>query len=381
MHVSHRTPTDLDPSPLSERLGGVEGAADLTESNPSRCGFDLAGVAQAVAQAVTVEYEPHALGAELAREAVAAYVRPWIPDVGRDSVVLCSSTSEAYAWLFKLLCDPGDAVTAPVPSYPLFDVLADLEGVTLSRYRLVYDGRWCVDFESLESALRAGARAVVVVQPNNPTGSVLEPAEIERARALCAAHDAVLISDEVFGAYGADGRRLPTLGGDGPPTVVLDGLSKATALPGLKLSWMVLCGETSELRRRLEWIADAYLSVGTPVQRALPSLLELAPAIQQQISGRVRRNRKRLVSAFAGVPAIDVLGADGGWYGVVRVPRVLSDDDLVVALAERARALTQPGYFYDFETEGHLVISLLLPHEVFAPAIKRVAALLAELCT
>jgi alanine-synthesizing transaminase len=381
MRTSRRIPEDLDPSPLSQRLAGID-AVDLTESNPSRCGFDLAGVEATLARAATVQYEPRALGSDAARAAVADYVRSWIPEATPDRVVLCASTSEAYAWLFKLLCDAGDTVAAPAPSYPLFDVLADLEGVELSRYRLTYDGRWRVDMASVEQVLQSGARALVVVQPNNPTGSALAAEEIDELRSLCAAHDALVISDEVFGAYGAGGGRVPTLAGGGSPTVVLDGLSKAAALPGLKLSWMVLCGERiANLGRRLEWIADAYLSVATPIQRALPTLLPLAPPIQQQISGRVRRNRKRLTAALSGVSSIDVLAADGGWYGVVRVPRVLSDDDLVVALAERAQVLTQPGYFYDFDSEGYLVVSLLPTHETFAPAIGRMASVLAELCS
>jgi len=382
MRTSRRIPDDLEPSPLSNRLAGID-AVDLTESNPSRCGFDLAGVEATLAQAATVHYQPHALGSESARAAVADYVRPWIPEVTSERVVLSASTSEAYAWLFKLLCDAGDAVAAPAPSYPLFDVLADLEGVKLSRYRLVYDGRWRVDMPSLESALRDGARAVVVVQPNNPTGSAMTVDEVARVRALCLAYDAVLISDEVFGPFGADGGRVSTLAcaDDGPLTVVLDGLSKAAALPGAKLSWMLLCGrDATAARRRLEWIADAYLSVAASIQGALPALLPLAPPIQQQISGRVRRNRKRLAAAFANVPAIDVLATDGGWYGVVRVPRILSEDDLVVALAERARVITQPGYFYDFESDGFLVLSLLVPHDSFAPAIGRMARVLIELC-
>jgi aspartate/methionine/tyrosine aminotransferase len=382
MHRSRRVPQDLEPSPLSLRLS-VAGAADLTESNPGRCGFDLAGMGEALAAAATVEYEPEPLGVAAARQAVARYVQPWMPGATPGRVVLCASTSEAYTWCFKVACDPGDAVAVPAPSYPLLEVLANLEGVRLVRYRQIYDGGWRVDLHSLEAALDAGARAVVVVQPNSPTGAVLEPRDIEAVRARCADAGAMPISDEVFGPYGAGGARVPTLGGtdeDGPLTVVLDGLSKAAALPGVKLSWMVLSGSgVAELLPRLEWVADAFLSVSETAARALPGLLPQALRVQQQISARVMRNRQRLAHALAEVSAVDVLASDGGWYAVARVPRVLSDDELVTRLAERALVLTQPGYFYDFDREGCLVVSLLLPDELFAGAAKRLATELARL--
>jgi alanine-synthesizing transaminase len=385
VRYSRRLPQDLSPTPLATSLaasGRAADAIDLTVSNPTAVGlrYDAAAIAAALADPALLSYTPEPLGLPVARAAVAAYLRRARDlDVPAERIVLTASTSEAYSVLMKLLCDPGDAIAVPTPSYPLVPHLAELEGIRALTYELTYDaGRWRLDEGSLRRALVAGARAVVAISPNNPTGNVFEPAEAARLRAACEEHGAALIADEVFAPYGASGRRLPTLGADGGPLCfVLDGLSKSAALPQLKLGWMVLFGRESEVaqaRLRLEWLLDAYLSVGTPVQVAAPKLLETGLAMQEQLAARLTANRAEWSRALGACPGIELLESDGGWYAVLRLPPGTDEEMVVEHLAREAGVLVHPGFFYDFPTNEHLVVSLIAEPRAFAAGAKALGA-------
>jgi aspartate/methionine/tyrosine aminotransferase len=380
MRFSRRLPADLGPSPLQRRLAEFPPPLDLTESNPTRCGivYPEAELDAVLASAAGVRYEPDPLGAADARAAVAELAAP--PGVGADQIVLTASTSEAYSQLMALFCDPGDAVAVPAPSYPLLDVLAELSGARVERYRLTYEGRWRLDLGSLEQVLERGARLVVAVSPNNPTGSVVCDEEAEALVAVCRRYDVPLVADQVFAAYPFAPEPVPWLvAGDGPLTILLDGLSKRAGLPGVKAGWMIVTGRRGqEAIERLSWIADAHLSVSAQSQRALRGLLALAPRIQAKIHARVRANRLALQRAIATAPTADLLAADGGWTSVLRVPQVQSDDDWVVELVREAGLLLHPGYFYDFPSDGHLVLGLLVEPASFAAAARRVADLVAS---
>lgn len=375
MIFSRRIPTDLDSSPLQAELAKFSGLLDLTATNPTRCGLaaDPEALRLALASVDATRYAPEALGLLEARRSVVEHAAPVGFDVER--VVMTASTSEAYALLFKLFCDPGDVIAVPAPSYPLVEVLANLEGVRLERYRLEYDGAWRLDLPSVSAALNGGAKLLIMVTPNNPTGSVPSPDERRALRRLCAERRVPLVADEVFAPYPFGNEALPTLGNDqGPLTFVLDGLSKRAGMPQLKLGWMLLYGEAGDVRavsERLAWIADAQLSVATPVQLALPRLFEIGASVRQRILDRVRANRRALESVVATLPPVDLLAADGGWTAVLRLPQTASDDELVLHLAKTAGVRVQPGYLYDFERDGHIVIGLLNHEQEFADAVSR----------
>ncbi|MCS7314997.1 MAG: pyridoxal phosphate-dependent aminotransferase [Bryobacterales bacterium] len=383
MRFSSRLPWSVPENRLWQALARrrAEGrrVLDLTQSNPTRAGFVYGDrICAALADPRALVYDPHPAGSPAAREAVAAWCTRRGPKVHPWEVVLASGTSDAYAWLFKLLCDPGDEILAPRPSYPLFEFLAGLESVRVVPYALVYDGRWWVDWDSLERAAGPRARAVVVVQPNNPTGSFLNRDEIRRLAAFCAARGLAIVSDEVFAEYPLGGEVPPSLSIQAvAPCFVLGGLSKAAGLPQMKLSWIVV-GGPEEFRRaaieRLELIADTYLPVGTPVQCALPVLLEEGERVRDQILLRTRENYRWLVGRFGAESPVSVLAAAAGWYAVLRVPRVRSEEDWCLELLERG-VLMQPGYFYDFAEEAYLVLSLLTPPGELAEGVEVLAML------
>ncbi len=310
-------------------------------------------------------YEPDAAGLAAAREQVAA-----MSGVETSRVLLTTSTSEAYSWLFKLLCNPGDEVLVPRPSYPLFEFLANLEMVKITGYPLVYHGSWSVDFEALQEAISPQTRAVVVVNPNNPTGSYLKREETERLTQLCREHDLALISDEVFADYAitADGQRTSTLAGiQEATTFCLNGLSKLIGMPQMKLGWIIT--NNAAAQEKLELIADTYLSVGTPVQYALPSLLEAREGVQREIRARLQANLTLLQSK------LQPRKVEGGWYAVVQVPRVLTEEQWVLQLLEEFHVLVQPGYFYDFPSEAFLILSLLTPPDTFQQGVSKICEL------
>jgi alanine-synthesizing transaminase len=373
---SRRTSWDLTPNRLAALLADQRRAGrellDLTETNPTRAGFaPPAGLLDPLAGAAALRYDPQPAGLPTAREAVAAdYARRGV-GVDPASVVLTASSSEAYALLFKLLADPGDQVLVPRPSYPLFEYLAHLESVEAVPYALSYDGEWHLPAGAVESALTPRARAVVVVSPNNPTGSFLKRDEAAALAELCARRGLALVADEVFAdyAFADDPRRAPSLAADGPALAfALGGLSKSCGLPQLKLGWIAASGPPplrDAALARLEVVADTYLSVGTPVQVAAPVLLGRRAELQAPIAERVRSNLDALRSALGGSSAT-VLQTEGGWSAVLQVPATRSEEDWATALLQEDGVIVHPGFFFDFPREAYLVLSLLTPPSAFA---------------
>jgi aspartate/methionine/tyrosine aminotransferase len=354
---------------------------DLTGSNPTHASLDYpAGeILSALADPRSLAYEPAPAGLGEAREAAAAYYAGRGDQVEPGRILLTASTSEAYANVFKLLCDPGDKVLVPRPSYPLFEFLARLECVRVVQYPLAYHGGWRIDFDALSSAVTGRSRAVVLVNPNNPTGSFLKQDELPRLVSLCAAHGLAIVSDEVFSDYtfGECDARVRTLAGvEDVLTFCFSGLSKIAALPQMKLGWIVT-GGPRRLRElafeRLELIADTYLAVAAPVQHGAARLLAAGAAVRARISERVRRNLEVLRGAVQG-SALSVLDVEGGWYATVRAPRTRSEEEWTLHLLETENVLVQPGFFYDFETEAFLVLSLLTEPGVFCEGVRRILA-------
>lgn len=391
MAFSRRIPQDLSPNPLAASVAALLARGgevyDLTESNPTRVGlpYPRNEILAALADPEVLSYAPDPRGRREAREAVAARSLALGARISPDDVILTASTSEAYSWLFKVLCDPGDRVLVPRPGYPLLDLLARVEAVDLAPYPLRYDGAWHLDLPALrEAAADPRSRAVVVVNPNNPTGSFLKRDELAALVAVAAERGLAIVSDEVFAEYawGDDPARVPTVAGvRGALTFSLGGLSKTAGLPQVKLGWIVASGPgpaKDEALRRLEIIADTFLSVGAPAQVAAPRLLDLTAPVRGAIADRVRRNRTALEAALARAPGAAVLRGEGGWYAVVRVPAVGAEDALVTALLRDDRVHVHPGWFFDFPGGVHLVVSLLPSPERFADGASRLASRLAE---
>ncbi len=367
---------------------------DLTESNPTRAGIEypVAEITAAFGDAAIARYAPEPRGGQAARRAVAEYYRRRGLRADPERIVLTASTSEAYALLFKMLVDPGDAILIPRPGYPLFDYLAALEGARPVDYRLDFDGaRWGIDRPSLEQAATDGARAVALVNPNNPTGSALTPQERAALDAFCAGRDLPIIADEVFWDYRFEGGAgvVSTLAPIGESerrtealTFTLGGLSKACGLPQMKLGWIVVGGPegpAGEAIERLEFIADCYLSVGTPVQSAAARLLEIGETIRSAILERITANRAAMARALTADSPCRLLPADGGWYGVFQIPAIVPEEDLVLRLLERDGVVVHPGYFFDFAREAFLIVSLLPPPTRFGEGIERILAAVGEM--
>ena len=352
---------------------------DLTVSNPTLEGFQYPEqLLEELAAVKGLIYHPEPLGLGSARESVAAHLRRQGHDVEGWQVVLTTSTSDAYSLLFKLMCDPGHQVAVPRPSYPLLEHLTRLDAVSAAPYTLEYHGRWVIDLDGLGRLFSTETRAVVVVNPNNPTGSFVSSSEVDRIVSLCREHRAALIVDEVFGAYPmARSNRGPSVLDQAPDvlTFVLGGLSKTVGLPGLKLGWFVVAGPRPlavQALDRLELICDTYLSVATPVQLVVENLLSRGAVVTRQIAARVRRNHDHLQRLVGAYPATELLPVEGGWCAVVHVPATASEETLVVDLLEREQVLVHPGYFFDFPREAFLVMSLLPDPVAFASATERV---------
>ena len=374
---SSRLQWDSQPNPLSILLAEKRrsGAAilDLTESNPTRAGLDYPGgeLLAALADSRALLYDPDPRGLLAAREAVAQYYAQRGVPVAASRILLTASTSEAYSYLFKLLADPGDEILVPRPSYPLFDYLAAMESVQVVQYPLRYDGIWHIDFGALASAITPRTRAIVVVNPNNPTGSYLKRIEWERLQTF----GLPILSDEVFSdfAFAADSTRLAThTGSSDVLTFSMSGLSKIAGLPQMKLGWIVAGGPNhATALDGLEWIADTFLSVATPVQWALPRTLAASVTVQEQIRCRTRANLEHLLECAAGT-SCRCLPAEGGWYAVLEVPRIRTEEEWALCLLAESDVLVQPGFFYDFEAEAFLVLSLLTPPTTFAEGLRRI---------
>jgi alanine-synthesizing transaminase len=376
--LSSRTGWDLEANPLASRLAALRAAGapllDLSETNPTRCGLAWPAeiLASALAHPDAPFYQPEPRGLEAARRAVGAYLSAAGVEVPAGRVVLGASTSEAYSFLLKLLCDPGDEVLAPAPSYPLLDVLCDLESVRLVRYPLRYDGEWYLERAALEAAITARTRAVLVVSPANPTGAVLAPGDLDELDALCASRGLALICDEVFRdtverPAGTALRVTRCLG------FHLSGLSKTCGLPQMKVAWIVAAGPEREVRpalERLEMIADAALSVSGPAQLALPALLQERERFLAPLRRRLRENRAQLSALIGPCAPISLLRSHGGWSAVLRIGERVDEEETCLDLLDQG-VVVQPGYFYDFERRGHLVLSLLPEPHVLREGVMR----------
>lgn len=337
---------------------------DLTVSNPTKAGiiYPLDELSEIMGRAARAPYDPQPLGLACAREAVARALA-----CDADDIVITASTSEAYSYLFKLLCDPGDAVLTATPSYPLLEHLAALELIEMHSFPLELHQRWEIDIDRLRSALTGRTRAILVVNPNNPTGSYVSAPEQDKIAAL----GTPVISDEVFHPF-AFGESGPSFVRDDILSFTLGGLSKSAGLPHYKLGWIRVSGPgKTDAINAIEWIADNFLSVATPVQVALPEILAIAPQIRDAIRERTGANLRVLQALLETAPAMRLLPVEGGWSVVLRVPRFESDEALALRLIEHHGMVIHPGYFFDFATEGHVVASLLAPPEVFENGVGR----------
>jgi alanine-synthesizing transaminase len=370
---------DLTPNALSRAVARMRAErrafTDLTQSNPTDAGIHYPDdLLVPLADARALRYDPQPFGLPAAREAVAAdYARRGVT-VAAERVMLTASSSESYSMLFKLFCDPGDAVLVPAPSYPLFEQLAALEQVRIGTYRLEHHGTWSIDLPTVASAIDARTRAILVVAPNNPTGSCLRRADLEALAELCRVRRLPLIGDEVFADYPVEPAAdavTSVLGLPGVLGVALGGLSKSAGLPQLKLGWMALDGPDPEVQGaldRLELIGDTYLSVSTPVQVAAAALIAAGAAVRARISDRILLNYAALQRAARAAPSCRVLPVEAGWSAVVRAPATLTDEARALQLLEEAGVLVHPGYLFDFDREGYVVISLLPRPDEFQQA-------------
>jgi len=379
-----RTNWQLTPNRLSREIEELRRKGlpllDLTESNPTRCGFvfDKQGILNALANPQALSYTPDPRGLLVARQAVAGYYAERGITLDPRQIFLTTSTSEAYSYVFRLLADPGDAILAPQPSYPLFDFLAGLNDVRIIPYPLIYDQGWQIDLAMLERRLEARARAILVVHPNNPTGSFVRRRELAELLAFCQRKDMALVADEVFRDYSlaVDPQRVVSHAVVTEAlTFTLSGLSKISALPQMKLAWLVVNGPARLLPgclARLEIIADTYLSLSAPLALALPALLETRRALQPQVRERVRSNLHLLDERLGINQPVSRLEVEGGWYAALRLPSIRTDEEWALELACKDNVLVHPGHFFDFGREGHLVISLLPEREVFEEGLTRI---------
>ncbi len=383
---AERTHWNFEPNRLSEALARRRAAGkallDLTASNPTDCGFEYAGgaILEALANPAALAYSPDPRGLRSAREAVAGYYAARGVVVPVDDMILTTSTSEAYSFAFRVLCNPSDEVLIPEPSYPLFEFLADIQDVKLVRYPLVYDYGWQINFNALEGAITERTRAVIVVHPNNPTGNYVKAREMEALNRVCAARGVAIITDEVFLDFAlTDEARFSFAGNGGALTFTTSGLSKVSGLPQMKAAWLITSGPEhlkAAALARLELIADTYLSMNAPVQAALPVFVEQRQAFQKQLLARVMKNLAELDRQIALQKACSRLMVEGGWYVVLRVPATRPDEELAIELLERKGVYAHPGHFYDFPTDGYLVLSLITKEEEFREGVKLVLSIL-----
>lgn len=377
-----RTNWNLSPNRLSEALAAHRAAGkpllDLTVSNPTECGFeyDAAAILKALSNPAALSYEPNPKGLESARRAVAGYYADRGESVPIEDIFLTTSTSEAYAYIFRTLCDPGDELLIPSPSYPLFDFLADIQDVKLVRYPLIYDHGWQMDFHELGRAITPRTRGIIVVHPNNPTGHLTKPAEMRQLSAICAERGLAIIADEVFLDYTLGGEPAPSFAAHGEAlTFTLSGISKISGLPQMKAAWLAVSGP-EELKQsaaaRLEVIADTFLSMNAPIQLALPTLLAQGSAFQKQVRHRTLANLGELDRQLALRGDCSRLELDGGWYAVLRLPANCSGEDLAMALLGEQGINVHPGHYYDFAFDRFLVVSLLPREPDFTQGMTRI---------
>jgi len=380
-----RTNWNLAANRLSEALAAHRGAGkpplDLTVSNPTECGFqyDDAAILRALQNPAALKYEPNPRGLEIAREAVRQYYAERGSSAVIDDIFLTTSTSEAYSYAFRTLCDPHDEVLIPEPSYPLFAFLADIQDVRLVRYPLIYDHGWQIDFHVLEKNITARTRAVIVVNPNNPTGNYCKAHEMRLLSAICAPRGMAIIADEVFLDFSLKAGRPATFARNAEAlTFTLSGLSKICGLPQMKVAWAVVGGPEplkSQAQARLEVIADTYLSMNAPLQWALPSLLGLRHNFQRQWLTRARTNLAELDRQLAKHNSVNRLEVEAGWNVVLRVPATRLDEELALELLSARNVYAHPGHFYDFPGDGYLVVSLITPAREFTKGIEQMLSM------
>ena len=353
-----------------------EALIDLTVASPAAVGLGMAAerVLEPLRRVENLSYDPQPFGLLSAREAVAGYYAARGAAIDAGALVLTASTSEAYSYLLRLLCEVDDEILIAAPGYPLLDVLAQVNDVRLRHYPLFYDHGWHIDRAELEAMLTERTRAIIVVHPNNPTGHYTRNAERNWLQDICTKQRIALVVDEVFLNFEIETPVQSFAAGDHPAlTFVLSGLSKIAALPQMKAAWLAAVGEGSEeALRRLEIIADSYLSVSTPVQHALPHWLAAAATVQTAIKERVRNNLTRLDSALAAGTMVSRFAVEAGWYAILRLPDVAEDEEAAVRLLQQHRVLVQPGHLFGMSGEGRLVVSLLPEEEVFAEGVKQI---------
>jgi alanine-synthesizing transaminase len=377
-----RTEWNLSTNRFSEALASYRASKrpllDLSISNPTECGFqyDSRSVMRALCNPLALGYHADPAGMAIARQAVAEYYAARGQQVALDDIILTTSTSEAYSFVFRLLCNPGEELLVPVPSYPLFDFLADIQDIRMTPYPLVYDHGWQIDFHGLTQAITERTRGIIVVHPNNPTGHFVRASEMESLAQLCSARQMALIADEVFLDFSLQPEHPISFSGNaGALTFTLSGLSKIAGLPQMKLAWLITSGPEQQKRQalaRLEVIADTYLSMNAPIQLAAPSFFQQRYSFQQQVVARVRKNLAELGQQIAGQKHCSRLKVEGGWYAVLRVPVTRSDEELAIELLNYQGVLVHPGHFYDFPQDGYLVVSLITPEQDFAEGVRRV---------
>jgi alanine-synthesizing transaminase len=380
---SNRTNWKLTRNRLTEALEEVRSSGarilDLTLSNPTRAGlhYDEPQILQSLASPHSMDYDPQPKGLPSARAAVAAYYQTQhATSLDPEHLILTTSTSEGYSFVMRLLCNPGDELLVPKPSYPLFEFLADLQDVTLVPYPLIYDHGWQMDFPSLQKVVTKRTRGVVVVHPNNPTGSYIHRHEQESLNRFCHEHELAIIADEVFLDYSHNHVSQESfVANQDVLTFTLSGVSKISALPQMKVAWIATSGPAAQVeaaQARLEVIADTYLSMNAPIQWATPALLDQRKSIRQQLLDRTLANLAELDRQLAAQKTCQRLHVEGGWYAVLRVPVTQTDDELAVDLLRRKSVLVHPGHFYDFPSDGYLVLSLITQKAEFAEALRRI---------
>ncbi|HKN73608.1 MAG TPA: pyridoxal phosphate-dependent aminotransferase [Candidatus Acidoferrum sp.] len=354
---------------------------DLTVSNPTECGFryDEGAILRALCNPAALKYEPNPRGLDVARSAVAQYYAARGSNVSNEDIFLTTGTSEAYSYVFRTLCDPDDELLIPEPSYPLFEFLADIQDARLRRYPLVYDYGWQIDFHAIEQTITPRTRGVIVVHPNNPTGHFCKAAEMHKLNEICAARGIAIIADEVFLDFALKEQQIASFAtNSGALTFTMSGLSKICGLPQMKAAWLIVSGpetQKAEALARLEVIADTYLSMGAPIQWAMPTLLGQRHTFQKQLMSRVEQNLAELDKQLEGQKSCSRLEVEGGWNAVLHVPATCSDEELALELLATKSVCVHPGHFYDFPAEGYLVVSLITPANEFAKGIKMVLSM------
>jgi alanine-synthesizing transaminase len=376
-----RTNWNLKPNRLAEALERHKSSGrkllDLSASNPTECGFsyNAPAIMRALCSPASLQYHPDPRGMKTARQAVSDYYSARGERVSIDEMLLTASTSEAYSFVFRLLCNPGDELLIPTPSYPLFDFLADVNDIKLIRYPLFYDHGWHIDLHALKQAITPRTRGMILVHPNNPTGHFTKAEEIAQLNEICAANQMAIIADEVFLDFSLGTAQKSFVANSSALTFTMSGISKISGLPQMKFAWLAVNGPKEVKREalaRLEMIADTYLSLNAPIQLAAPVLLQQRTTFQQQLMGRMRNNLAELDAQLAQERKVSRLEVEGGWYAVLRIPATRLDEELAIELLEKHDVYLHPGHFYDFSGDGHMIVSLITPEPDFNEGLRRI---------